>query len=367
MRLRTLEVIPTLRRAGAEGVVVSLALRLPECGFDCAVAALYDACLDDLEHFLKGQRIPVWRLGKCRGPDPRVWLRLARLIRSFSPDIIHTHSYVLRYVAPVAGRCTIVHTLHNLAGRDPDWISGAIDRIWLGSRVQAVAVSKAVARSYHQKLGLKPVAIIPNGIDTTRFLRPIARLNWRRREGFSESDILIVSLARLDEQKDPRTLIKAFAAIAARNSHCRLLLAGVGRLENAVKQWAVESGFGDRIHLLGVRTDVEDLLCASDIFAISSLWEGSPLSVMEAMAAGLPVVATEVGGIPELVTSGVTGLLVEPGASDALAESLGRLADDAELRKSMSQAARARAAEFDVRAMAAAYAALFRRLAGRIF
>jgi len=347
--------------------VVSLALRLPGCGFDCAVAVLYDAGNDDLEHFLKEQKIQVWRLGKRRGPDPRIWLRIAQLIRSFSPDVIHTHSYVLRYVAPVAGRGTIVHTLHNLAGRDPDWISGAIDRIWLGRRVQAVAVSKAVARSYEQKYGVKPVATIPNGIDTTRFLRPAARLNWRRKEGFSESDILIVSLARLEEQKDPRTLIQAFAAVAARNSRCRLLLAGSGRLEDAVKQWASQSGFGERIHLLGVRTDVEDLLCAGDIFALSSLWEGSPLSVMEAMAAGLPVVATEVGGVPELVTSGVTGFLVEPGSSEMLAEALGRLAGDAELRKSMSQAARARAAEFDVRAMAAAYAALFRRLAGRIF
>jgi glycosyltransferase involved in cell wall biosynthesis len=127
---------------------------------------------------------------------------------------------------------------------------------------------------------------------------------------------------------------------------------------------AAERGVARRVHFLGVRADVAQVLAAADLFALASDWEGTPLAVMEAMAAGLPVVATAVGGVPELVVAGESGVLTPAGDAPALAGALARLAGDAALRHAMSAAASARAGQFGVDKMVSEYAALFERLAG---
>jgi glycosyltransferase involved in cell wall biosynthesis len=353
MRIRVLEVIPTLRRAGAERMVASLARHLDRARFDVAIAALYDRTPGDFEDEID---VPVRRLGKRRGLDLRMIPRLARVFRDFRPDLIHTHSFVLRYVLPaawLAGRPAIVHTVHNIAVRDSDRAGRVIHRWAFRRRVATVAVAGEVARSFRALFGRDPAATIPNGIDAAAWRRPEARAAWRNAHGFSPGDVLIVSAARLEPQKNPLGLIDAFAQAG----DARLLVAGEGSLLGAARARA-----SDRVHFLGVRSDLPELLSAADVFALASEWEGNPLSVMEAMAAGLPVVAPAVGGVPELVVNGETGLLAPPGDTAALGAALSTLASDAALRARMGQAARARAQSFDVRVMADAYAALFERI-----
>lgn len=357
MKIRVLEVLATLKRAGAERVAVSLARRLDPERFETAVVSLFDAFPGGLEQALDAARIQTWHLGKRPGLDPRMWRRLARVFRDFRPAIVHTHSYVLRYAWPAA-RCRVVHTVHNLASREVDAIGRLIHRLAFRRGVVAVAVAEEVARSFRKLYGREPAATIPNGIDTAAFVRPGARRSWRSAHGFSDDDLLVVSVARLDEQKNPLGLIEAFRRAFRDDPRRHLLLAGEGRLSAAAQRAA-----GRRVHLLGVRSDVPELLAASDIFALASRWEGCPISVMEAMAAGLPVVAAAVGGVPEVVIDGQTGLLAPAGDVRALAGALAVLAADPERRRAFAEAGLRRAARFDLHTMVASYARLFERLA----
>jgi glycosyltransferase involved in cell wall biosynthesis len=363
VKIRVLEVLPSLKRAGAENVAVSLASRLGADRFETAVVSLYDRSADGLEPVLEEQGIRTWHLGKRRGLDVRIWPRLAKALREFRPDVVHTHSYVLRYVLPVARRAAVIHTAHNLAGRDPDWVTGVFHRLAFRGGVLPVAVSAAVARSYERMYGFAPAATIPNGIDMECFRRPESREPWRRAHGFSTDDVLIASVARLEPQKDPEALIRAFARGLSGSPRSHLLMAGDGSLGDTARRAARDGGVADRVHFLGVCTDVPALLAASDLFALASRWEGSPLTILEAMAARLPVVATAVGGVPELVEEGLTGILVPPGSEEALADALASLASGSERRRAMAEAAGDRAVRFGIDAMVQGYSELFSRVA----
>ncbi len=347
MKIRVLEILATLKRAGAEHVATALACRLDRDRFETAVVSLFDAFPGGLEPVLAEHGVPVWHLGKRRGLDLRIYPRLARIFAEFAPQVIHTHSYVMRYALPAAmgKRAAIVHTVHNMAGSEVEWLGRMIHRVGFRWGVVPVAVADEVARSVRAVYGIEPAATIPNGIDTGRFHRPGARGPWRQANGFAEEDVLVVSVARLDPQKEPVRLIEAFAAFATGDAHGRLLMAGDGALRDEARSRAEALGIAGRVHFLGVRSDVADLLAAADVFALASSWEGHPISVMEAMAAGLPVVATAVGGVPELVDDGVTGLLVPAGDSRALAAALASLVTDAGRRREFGRAARERAGE----------------------
>ena len=176
-------------------------------------------------------------------------------------------------------------------------------------------------------------------------------------------------MARLEPQKNPLGLIESFVQAFGPQAfgdapHSRLLLAGDGSLREAARAYAAQRGVADRVHFLGVRAEVAEMLAACDLFALSSHWEGSPLAVMEAMAAGLPVVATAVGGVPELVADGETGILVPAGEERAFAAALVSLARDPSRRQDLAAAALRRAAAFNLDTMVASYAGLFERLAG---
>ena len=350
--IRLLEVVATLKRAGAETLVSSLVRRLDRARFAPAVVSLYDPFPGGLQNEIEAAGVPVRYLAKRPGFDPRMYSRLRRVLREFRPHIVHTHSYVLRYTLPLARGAAMVHTVHNLATREVDALGRWIHRWGFRAGVVPVAVAGEVARSFEETYGFPPAAVIPNGIDAARFDCAGTREEWRRRNGFQPEDLLIVSVARLDPQKNPLGLVEAFER-ALTGGH--LLLAGDGSLRDRIR--------GGNVHCLGVRSDLPELLPACDLFALASHWEGRPMAVMEAMAAGLPVVATRAGGVPEIV--GDAGILVAPGDMAALADALAALARDARRRAAMGAAARARAREFDAGRMVAAYAGLFEEVARR--
>lgn len=352
MKLRVLEVLATLKRAGAERVAVSLATWLDPERFETGVVSLFDAFAGGLETELEAAGVRVWHLGKKPGLDVRMIPRLRGVCREFRPDVMHTHSYVLRYgmFAPARIR---VHTVHNIALHETDFAGRLLHRAVFGRRVAAVAVGQEVRRSYRLWYGAEPAATIRNGIDLEAQGGEGARSEWRAAHGFGADDFLVVAVGRLDEQKNPLLLVEAFTRAFGGDAHAHLVLAGDGALRDAIR--------GERVHRLGVLPDVGALLAAADMFALASDWEGTPLAVMEAQAAGLPVAATAVGGVPELVKNGVTGVLAPPRDPIALSEALARVR---ERRTEMAEAAREHARQFDARTMVDRYAALFERLAG---
>jgi glycosyltransferase involved in cell wall biosynthesis len=350
MKIRILEILSGLLPAGAENVVSYLATGFDRSRFETEVGSLYDATPHGLDQRVIDQGIPVRYLGKRRGFDVRMYGRLNRLIETFRPDVIHSHSYVLRYLLGVSGTLR-VHTVHNIANAEVGWAGRQAHRYAYARGVRPVAAGDAVATSFARMYGFQPTATILNGIDLARFWKPGAGSDWRRANGFAETDFLIVSTGRLSAQKNPVALAEAIAKIPG----VRLLLAGEGALRPALEG-------RERVHLLGLREDVPEVLAAADMFALASDWEGLPLAVIEAMAAGLPVVATDVGSVAEAVGHGRTGLLVPPRNERALVDALAALINQPGRRRAMGIAGRERARMFDVSAMVDGYESLFTRL-----
>lgn len=335
--------------------------------FEVAAVSMFDRVGSDLEAMLDRSGIPVWYLGKRRGFDPRMYSRIDAVLRRLRPHIVHTHTYALRYVLPpvvyrrIRGK---VHTVHNLAEREVDGPGKLVHRLAFSLGVVPVAIASEVAVSLDRVYGLTRVPLIPNGIPLQAYRFPeMTRAEWRRREGIEAEEVVFVCVGRLTPQKNQQLLLDAFARVPGAKEKGRLLLVGDGEKRRELELQAAALGLGHRVHFLGVRTDIPIILGACDVLVLSSRWEGNPLAVMEAMAAGKPVIATAVGGVPELVTDGATGLLVAPGDAAALGEALSALLHDASKRREMGGAAAQRAEEqFCAKVMTRRYEELYENL-----
>jgi glycosyltransferase involved in cell wall biosynthesis len=189
------------------------------------------------------------------------------------------------------------------------------------------------------------IEVIPNGVELEDFEPTLTRETARRAAGLPLDARLIVSIARFHPVKDHATLLRAFAFLASRHATARLVLAGEGPLRSSLESLAAELGVTDRVDFLGVRSDVPALLRASDVFCLTSLSEAASLTVLEAMAAGVPIVLTDVGGNSELVRDGVEGLLVPRGDPAAVAAALNKVLSDDRLAVRLAEAAAARVRE----------------------
>jgi len=277
----------------------------------------------------------------------------------------YAYPLMLRYRTPAR-----VHTVHSLAQREVGvrvgaWVRQLAFRYRIGG-VVPVAVAEEVRVSIRQLYGYPDPPLIPNGVPTDEYAPdPHQRAQWRQAHGLEPHATVLVHVGRFAPPKNHALLVEAFAQVRA-DAPLYLLLVGGGELEDAVREQVAALGLESRVRFLGVRADVADILRASDVFVLSSRVEGNPLSVMEAMAAGLPVVSTAVGGVPELVREGATGLLVPSEDAGALARALQALVDDPVRRQAMGAAARQDAiAHFDIRHTVRGYEQLYEALLNR--
>jgi len=364
-RTRLLQLIPSLPVGGAERMLLDLVTHLDQDRYEITVVSLHRLG-SQVERDLASSGVEVVYLGKRMGFDPRMFHRVAAAVRRARPDVVHTHRPVLSYALPsflgrLRGR--VVHTVHNLAEREvAGRLRKASHHVAFRLGVAPVAICGAVAESITRLYGRPPRAVIPNGIDVRRFAAPaVPRGAWRRQLGLDARAVVFAFVGRLSPQKDPGTLLRALAT--ARLAPWVLLVSGDGELRAELEAQAEGLGLLGRVRFLGIRSDVPELLAASDVFVLPSRYEGHPLSAMEAMAAGRPVIATAVGGVPEVVRDGVTGLLVPPGDAVALAGAIGRLGRDEGLRQEMGRRGGLLAAEaFDVSRMAEAYDRLYQEV-----
>src|SRR5712664_230892 len=296
----------------------------------------------DLDRMLEDAGVEVRYLGKPLGFDCRMYPRLHRVLRDCRPDVVHTHIQVLRYALPSMlrlKRVSLVHTVHNLAEREIEPRARWIHRYAFNHGVVPVAVAQQVAVSLKRVYGITGCRIVPNGIPTDSYAHPeTARGKWREREGFRDTDVLFVCVARFSPQKNHALLLKAFAHGPASDPNAHLVLVGDGALREQLQELPKNLGLVGQIHFLGLRTDIPDVLGAMDVFALSSDWEGNPLSVMEAMASGLPILSTAVGGVPDLCASGREGLIVRPGDVQGLSDAMAWLLRNREARQSLGMA-----------------------------
>lgn len=364
MKHRVLLVLANLGAGGAERMAVHIVLGLNRQRFEPAIVAFSGRYGSDLEQQLDQAGIKTWFLGKGPGFGWRTYYRLHRVFKEFRPDIVHTHVHVMRYAFPSLvyfNPRLMIHTVHNLAECEIEPRARWLQRLAYRRGVIPVAVAREVAASLERVYGIGNSRVVWNCIPTELYASPqTPREVWRSRQGFSAEDILLVCVARFAPQKNHDLLISAFAKGPASHPKAHLVLAGQGALRAQLQVRVNELGLTNRVHFLGLRTDIPDVLGAADIFALSSDYEGNPLSVIEAMAAGLPIVSTAAGGVPELLQNGKEGFIVQPGRADQLSEAMMTLVNDADLRRRMGAAAAVRAKEkFDVPAMVRAYEDLY--------
>ena len=343
---------------GAEEQVIQMSMGLRDRGWQVEVVSMLKPRL--LPNDFQNSGIRVTSLDMERGiADPRGLLRLRRVMRRFQPDIVHSHmthaNILARTVRLVCKTPVLVCTLHGLKMHK---VKGGSTRLReFAHRLTdpladlTTTICRAAANSYvlNRSVPAAKIQVLPNGVDTNRY-RPDAQVRALvRRDLGVESAFVWLAAGRLEKPKDYGTMIRAFALVLAGGAGAVLLICGNGSLQPEMTQLAQELGIAGHIRFLGLRRDIPELMNAADGYLMSSETEGLPMVLLQASATGLPIVATNVGGNPEVIEDLRTGFIVPAGEPDSFADAMNRLAAlPVQKRRSMGLAGRANTvAKFD--------------------
>lgn len=308
-------------------------------------------------------------IGKAEGNDWGLPLRLARHFRAAQPHIVHTRNWGSTDGILAARLARVPVVLHGEHGRDVSDVHGsnrkrnAARRILARMTQRVVTVSDQLRGWLVNDVGLRAdkVVLIRNGVDSGRY-RPLPdRDRLRAALELTAADFVIGTVGRLDPVKDQRAIVEASVALAASHPRLRAVIVGDGPMRDALERAVTKAGQQQRVRLVGQRDDVPEIMNVMDVFVLPSLGEGLCNTILEAMAVGLPVVATAVGGNTEMVVDGTTGTVVPSADREALAAALGRYAEQPTLRATHGAAGRQRVlASFSIQSMVDGYCALYR-------
>ena len=371
---RVLQVVLTLSPGGTERLVIEIARRLHH-EMPAAVC-----CLDDEGAWaasLRSEGIGVTALGRRAGFRPGLGLALAAVARAHRADVLHAHHYSPFVYSAIAKlrhpRLRVIFTEHGrLSDAAPSAKRRAVNRVFAAAASGAFAVSENVKEHLvGEGWRRDAVRVIYNGIQIGPLPDPAARERVRATlgafgasgdtpaPGVDGDTVVIGTIARLDPVKDLGTLLQA-AATCRTGSRIMVVVVGDGPVRRDLESQAVALGIADRVKFLGQRDDARTWLAGCDLYVNSSISEGVSLTILEAMAAGLPVIATRVGGTPEVVNE-TCGRLVPARDPAALAAEIDALAASPGRRTELGQAARRRVeAEFTIERMVSEYAAVYR-------
>jgi L-malate glycosyltransferase len=361
------QVLHTLQVGGAEVLAARLARQLKhECQF-------VFVCLDEagtIGEELRSEGFVVEVLGRKDGVDWQCAWRLAKFFQRAQVNLVHAHQYTPFFYSLLARliypKPPVLFTEHGRHFPDyPRPKRKVANRLLLQTRDRVVGVGQAVRQALIRNEGIpaQRVSVIYNGIDIDGPGGSNAREEARRELCQGDADFVILMVARLDYLKDHAAAIRMMARVSAVRPGARLVLVGEGPERRAIEDLVERNRLGAKIRFLGLRKDVARLLMASDVFLLTSISEGIPLTIIEAMVAGLPVVSTRVGGVPEIVVDGETGFLCPSGNDAALAEYVLKLAANPGLRERLGLHGQIRAkAAFSESLMHARYLELYREM-----
>lgn len=362
------QLVHGLRIGGAEILAAGMARRFREA------YRFFFVCLDELGSLgqqLREEGFPVWLLRRQPGIDWRCSWRLARLLRQERVDLLHAHQYTPFFYGMTARvlcrRPPVLFTEHGRWYPDcPRRKRIFANRLLLEQRDRIVGVGQSVRQALIDNEGFpsRRVQVIYNGVEIAPFIharreRAVVRseLDVRR------EDVVIMQVARLDPLKDHATAVRALGRLVRQGVKAVLMLVGEGPEEPKIRELVRQQELEDHVRFLGLRTNIPRLLSAADMFWLTSVSEGIPLTLIEAMAVGLPIVATRVGGVEEVIEDGKTGLLAPRGDDAALAERVFHLLSSPLLRQQMGELGRERArALFSDQQMHERYYHLYREM-----
>jgi len=363
--LHVMQLTCELRPAGAERIVFELAKGLKQAGHKCTVVSIQPAT-GEVAGWLAAEGIEVQSLGVRSRFDFGAKARLAGLLRKRQPDLLHTHMFHANVLGRAAAapmpKLAVVSSLHVVERRWRPW------RKWMEwakcDRADAIiCVSEAVARHAERDMGLPPerLRVIYNGFDPARMEATADRSDVLLRLGVDPTSRVVGFLGRLDRQKGPDMLLRACGQFMPRVSEATVLFVGSGPMEHQLKRSTKELLYGRRIHFAGHREDVGSIMQCFEVFAFPSRWEGFGLSLLEAMAVGLPIVASRIDSVPELVEDGRSALLSDPEDHQKFGNSVLWLLNNLDRAAELGGAARKRAVErFGLESMVTKHIELYR-------
>jgi glycosyltransferase involved in cell wall biosynthesis len=335
-------ILQTFRTGGSERVVVDLCRRLDRGRFNCFAAALIDG---DLRETLERMGVPTLlpRIRSARQDALSVMRGVSDFIGASAVRVVNAHHFTPFFYGFYGARrhgCRIFYTAHSrreVEVMDRSWrvLGGVLVRLADGAIGISPDVSEAVRRQF--RLPEKKVLTLTNAVDHSRFAVDVDARAKRREFGIGENDRVIGCVGNLRWDKNYPNLIRAFGMLGERVRGARLVIAGEGKRKEDLEALIAGMGLEGRVLLLGARDDVPEIMKAMDVYCLSSFREGLPLSLLEAMSAGLPVVGTDVPGIRDVIVDGDTGLLVPSDDPAKLSEALFKVLTDGDLARGLSE------------------------------
>jgi glycosyltransferase involved in cell wall biosynthesis len=352
-RLRILLLIKGLDAGGTEMLLSMMARGRDRRGFDYEAAYLLP-WKHGLVKALEAEGVPVHCLDGGKEWDLRWAGRLRRLVRDRGYDVVHVHSPYVAGVGrvalrslPASVRPRVVYTEH-LPWWGYVWPTRLLNQLTYRLDDKTMAVSGSVRDSVAPPLRRR-VEVVTHGILPEHVQQQLsARDDVRAELGIGRDELLVGTVAHLRRQKGYPVLLEAARRVIDLGLPVRFVAVGRGPEESEIHSIYHRLDLGERFLFTGFRSDATRVMSAFDIFVLASWYEGLPVTVMEALTLGIPTVATNVGGTPEMITSGTEGLLVHPGRPDELATAIASLAGDPDLRREMRRAAVQRASSFDI-------------------
>lgn len=350
--MKILQVIPYFCFGGAETMCENLTYALQEQGHQVSVISLYDQ-RTPISTRMEQAGVAITYLDKKLGLDISMVPKLVRVMKKEKPDVVHSHLDVIKYAvaaAKLAGVRKCVHTVHNVADKEAEGtLQKIINRTYFRLKWSVpVALSPLVQQTIVDFYGMKEadVPVIYNGVDLTRCIP---------KKDYRSADVLkILHIGRFNEQKNHRRLLEAFALLAEQLPNVRLQMLGDGETMDEIRQYAAQLRLEERVCFEGSQSNVYPYLHEADLFVLPSDYEGMPMTIIEAMGTGLPIVATAVGGVPDMLADGQSGLLTECTA-ESVFRACKQLAENETLRQQLGLQAKQDCLRFSAQYMAQEY------------
>lgn len=356
MAKTVLQILPAFRVGGAEIMAETLIYQLKKKGDNVIAVSLFDL-QTPITKRLEEKGVKIEYLGKKSGFDLNTILRLRKLVKTVKPDVIHTHLYVLEYVylATIGLKTKIVHTVHSVAQKEVFTSRQKMRKfLFRSKRIVPVAIAPFVQDSLNElyKIEKNKIPMVFNGVDSS---------NCLQKNDFSlGEEIKILAVGRLEEVKNHANIIKAINSIIKNKKlNIKFQIIGDGSLKEDLVSLTKELGCENNVFLLGQKDNPYEFMQNSDIFMLTSVWEGMPITLIEAMFSKLPVIVSAVGGILDMIEDDYSGVMCEPTVESIKQAILKMISKSEKEREYLAANAELRAKEFSAENMCENYSKLY--------